>query len=100
MRPFLAAISVVLLTMSVGAQWLNNPTFGIPRTRDGKPDLSAPAPPTSDGKPDFSGVWTGPEYSPRPDPRDVQTWAKEAAQRHGESFFKDRPHVPVSSHWP
>jgi hypothetical protein len=39
------------------AQWLNYPAPGTPRTRDGKPDLSAKAPRTSGGKPDLSGVW-------------------------------------------
>ena len=39
------------------AQWLNYPTPGIPRTSDGKPNLSAPAPRTADGKPDLSGLW-------------------------------------------
>ena len=39
------------------AQWLNYPAPGIPRTRDGKPNLSAAAPRASDGKPDLSGVW-------------------------------------------
>jgi hypothetical protein len=39
------------------AQWLNYPTPGIPRTRDGKPNLTAPAPLAPDGKPDLSGVW-------------------------------------------
>jgi len=38
-------------------QWINHPWPGIPRTADGKPDLTAPAPKTPDGKPDFSGVW-------------------------------------------
>ena len=42
---------------AAGAQWLNYPTPGLPRTKDGKPNLSAPAPRTADGKPDFSGVW-------------------------------------------
>jgi hypothetical protein len=39
------------------AQWLNHRTPGTPRTRDGKPNLSAPAPRASKGKPDLSGVW-------------------------------------------
>src|SRR5262249_16918216 len=37
--------------------WLNYPMPGIPRTSDGKPDLSAKAPRGRDGKPDLSGVW-------------------------------------------
>jgi len=38
-------------------QWLNHPMPGTPRTRDGKPNLSARAPRASNGKPDLSGVW-------------------------------------------
>ena len=46
------------------AQWLNHPTPGIPRTKDGKANLSAPAPRASDGKPDLSGIWEA-EPAPR-----------------------------------
>jgi hypothetical protein len=46
-----------LLSTGVHAQWLNFPTPGTPRTRDGKPNLAAPAPRALDGKPDLSGVW-------------------------------------------
>jgi len=44
---------------SVGAhaQWLNYPTPGTPRLKDGKPNLAAPTPKALDGKPDLSGVW-------------------------------------------
>jgi hypothetical protein len=48
---------LVLTTASTSAQWLKYPTPGIPRTADGKPDLTAPAPRLPDGKPDLSGVW-------------------------------------------
>jgi hypothetical protein len=46
-----------------GAQWLNYPEPGTPRTRDGKPNLSAKAPRASNGKPDLSGVWQT-EFAP------------------------------------
>ena len=39
------------------AQWIRYPTDGIPRTPDGKPNLTAPAPRLPDGKPDLSGLW-------------------------------------------
>jgi len=52
-------ILLVGLTAGVQAQWLNTRDPGAPRTKDGKPNLSAPAPRASSGKPDLSGVWQG-----------------------------------------
>jgi hypothetical protein len=53
-----AVITTALLFVAAAqAQWLKFPTAGVPRTPDGKPNLSAPAPKQPDGKPDFSGVW-------------------------------------------
>mgnify|MGYP003336936971 FL=1 len=46
-------------------QWLHYPTPGIPRTADGKPNLSAPAPRTADGKPDLAGLWQTEGASPK-----------------------------------
>ena len=52
------AIAALFLTSGpAAAQWLKHPTPGIPRTPDGKPDLTAPLPRTADGKPDLSGLW-------------------------------------------
>jgi len=45
------------LICPINAQWVKYPTAGVPRTRDGKPDLGAACPRTADGKPDFSGLW-------------------------------------------
>jgi hypothetical protein len=51
------SLIVAAVATTVAAQWLNYPTRGVPRTADGKPNLTAAAPRTSDGKPDLSGIW-------------------------------------------
>ena len=50
---------VLFAVLSTGAQaqWLSYPTPGIPRTRDGKPNLAASAPRAANGNPDLSGAW-------------------------------------------
>ena len=63
MQKFVIVVAVWLLPVSLSAQWLDLPTPAIPRTADGKPNLTAPAPRTSDGKPDLSGLWQ-PEVNP------------------------------------
>ena len=50
-------IALGLLAGAAQAQWLNLPTPGTPRLRDGKPNLSAPVPHTAEGKPDLTGTW-------------------------------------------
>ena len=52
------AVLLSATVVPVSAQWIHYPTPGIPRTPDGKPNLTAPAPKTADGKPDLSGLWT------------------------------------------
>jgi hypothetical protein len=48
---------VVFVATGLHGQWLNFPTPGTPRTRDGKPNLAAAVPRTAEGNPDLSGVW-------------------------------------------
>jgi hypothetical protein len=43
---------------SAGAQWVNYPSSGIPRTKDGQPNLQAPTPRGANGKPDLTGIWS------------------------------------------
>jgi hypothetical protein len=49
--------AAVIMAAPASAQWLKYPTPGMPRTPDGKPNLSAPAPRTADGKPKLAGLW-------------------------------------------
>jgi hypothetical protein len=52
----LIAVSVAM-SPSLSAQWPPYPAAGVPKTPDGKPNLTAPAPRTADGKPDLTGIW-------------------------------------------
>lgn len=64
-----AAVTLVgVAAIPLDAQWLKYPTAGVPRTADGRPNLSAPAPRAADGKPDLSGMWE-PDHN-RPCPAD------------------------------
>jgi hypothetical protein len=111
----LAALAVLLIavtSISTDAQWIRYPTAGVPRTRDGKPNLSAPAPRAVDGKPDFSGVWANDGYGgpgqegTGPTPRTVffdlsnglngakppyQPWAEQLYAKRKDDLAKDNP---------
>jgi len=60
----MTVVFVIFLTGApLAAQWINYRVPGVPRTADGKVNLSAPAPNVPDGKPDLSGVWeSGNQY--------------------------------------
>jgi hypothetical protein len=53
----MALIALAAAPAFVQAQWLDYRTPGIPRTPDGKPNLSARTPRAADGRPDLSGLW-------------------------------------------
>jgi hypothetical protein len=55
----------------VTAQWLKQPTPGVPRTADGKANLAGPRPRTADGKTDLAGVWL-PDADPNGKPEGVE----------------------------
>lgn len=56
-RCLFAAVFLMASVPVLFAQWAPYPTPGIPRTADGKPNLSAPTPKTAEGKPDLTGIW-------------------------------------------
>ena len=57
-RITLCAIAVLCVAApAVHAQWHDYRIPGVPRTADGKVNLTAPTPRTPDGKPDLGGSW-------------------------------------------
>ena len=50
-------VGVFLIGAPLEAQWVKVPPAKVPRTAEGKPNLSALAPRLLDGKPDLSGIW-------------------------------------------
>src|SRR4029077_5070237 len=85
---------VVLPVVPASGQWLQHPTVGVPRTADGKPTLSAPAPPTPGAEPDLSGLGNriSPKYSRNIaadlKPGDVLPWAEALVQARHEDLGK------------
>ncbi|MSO81849.1 MAG: hypothetical protein EXQ53_00935 [Acidobacteria bacterium] len=91
MRLFLAALILIVGTIPAGAQWLDRPWPGIPRTSDGKPSLTAPAPRGPDGKPDLTGVWNGPNPETRLDPANELPWVNALVRQRQQEYHRMRP---------
>jgi len=93
----LFAASVLALCVPASAQWLKYKTPGIPRTADGRPELTAAAPKTADGKPDLSGIWRGDpggygvNVAADLKPSEIQPWAEKLYKQRLEDMGKDSP---------
>ena len=95
MKAALVAVLAIVSSGQLAAQWLEQPTSGIPRTPDGKPNLTAPAPRAPDGRPDLSGLWlkASPKYARniaadlKPD--EIQPWVREVVEGRRQDLGKD-----------
>ena len=96
-----SAVAIVTFTLSapLAAQWLTQPTPGIPRTPDGRPNLAAPAPRAPDGKPGLSGLWNrlSPKYhrniAADLKPGEIQPWARALVDERRENLGRDYMNV-------
>src|SRR5438093_9809483 len=101
MKRIALLLTAVTLVASVplAAQWLNQPTKGIPRTAGGKPNLTAPAPRTADGKPDLSGLWNklSPKYhrniAADLKPEEIHAWAHALVEQRTEDLGREYMNV-------
>src|SRR5262245_29570110 len=119
LRAILSSTALTLgfaaLAAPIAGQWVNHPTRGLPRTADGKPDLSAPTPRTRDGQVDLSGIWLS-ERDPKgtlggiegivaprsminimadlkPDEVPFQPSAEALYKQRGANLFRDNPMI-------
>lgn len=88
------------LTTTVRAQWEPHPWKNVPRTPDGKIDLTAPPRRTADGKIDLSGFWAPSDRTKylqnlaadlKPEEVPLQPWAAAVYQERIETNGKDHP---------
>jgi hypothetical protein len=103
----LGIAAMIAATSPLCAQWLHYPDPAIPRTADGKANLSAPAPKAADGKPDLSGIWVISEEQSafgaytshfmdlavdlKPAEAPFQPWAKALSEQRQANEHKDDP---------
>ena len=100
-QTMLCAIAALCLAApAVHAQWLNYRIPGVPRTPDGKVNLTAPAPRTPDGKPDLSGTWESEggyfgnlAKDLKPGDLLMQPWAEAQVRENQRNLHKDDPMV-------
>jgi len=90
-------VIAMLIGAAPGVQW-KQPTAGIPRLPDGKPNLSAPVPKTPEGKPDITGLWMpGPGYvgniakDIKAEEIPYQAWAEALYKQRRDTNSKDDP---------
>jgi len=99
MRTLLVTAFACLMSAPATAQWIKEPTRGLPRLADGKPDLKRAMPRTADGKPDLSGIWRldsqgfGNDVASHLKPEDVAPSAAALFKERNENLGRDHMSV-------
>src|SRR5205085_1453534 len=94
-----AMVALCLAAPAVHAQWVNYKVPGVPRTPDGKVNLTAPVARTPDGKPDLSGTWESQGYfgnlgkDLKPGDILMQPWAEQQVKDNQTNLHKNDPMV-------
>src|SRR6202451_2508198 len=99
MKRLPSAWAFLFFIATAHGQWLNYPSKNTPRTKDGKPDMSAPTPRTKDGKTDITGIWlpNGLKYliniaaDLKPDEVPFQPWAAALYKERRANNGRDDP---------
>ncbi len=92
MQRLLTILFLCVLAMPAAAQWLDRQWADVPRTADGRPDLTAPAPTGPDGRPDLTGLWTAAPPVADLDPAVLQPWVADLARERQQEYYRTRPY--------
>jgi hypothetical protein len=87
MRILVGALAIAAVA-PLSAQWLKYHDPAVPRTKDGKPNLSARPPRTLDGKLDLSGVWMH-------DPTSADEWKRVLGPMYDQVVKTDIPGMEI-----
>src|SRR5712692_925347 len=94
---FRLIVMILAMNYVASAQWVSLKLPNTPRTPDGKPNLSAPAPKAADGKPDLSGIWRAADGRYLQDlaadlgGAPLQPWAAALRKERSSSLGKGKP---------
>ena len=94
MRKAVVLLLATSIQLPLNAQWFDWQSPLVPRTSDGKPNMSASVPQTLDKRVDLSGLWvpvnaSGSLY----DSSRLRGWAKDAKAEAERSFFTNDPRL-------
>lgn len=90
--PALLATACTLASATLCAQWFDLATPGLPRTADGRLDMTAPAPRTPEDKPDFSGLWVPVDARGTLfESSKILGWAQDAMLQEESTFYANDP---------